>query len=204
MENLSKTIDKTIEEIQNISDKINSKKDKLKLEVQKYFTNIRNFINKKEDKLLLEIENKFDNLYFKEDIIKQSKKLPNKIKISLEKAKLINNEWNDNNSLSSLINDCLMIENNINTINELNEKIRKSKDEMNLEILFASQDEMKIEKFLETINIFEKVEDIVYKFKKCPDNVEGKKYEISNEKENIITKTGKEAKIITALCENKL
>ena len=208
LEILSKNIEKVIEEIQNISGKINSKKEKLKLEVQKYFTNIRNNINQKEDELLLEIENKFDNLYFKEDIIKQSKKLPNKIKISLEKAKLINNEWNDNNKLSSLINDCLIIENNITIINELNEKIKKSNNGMDLEIIFTPQEQMNIDKFLENLIIIEnnkdKDNDIVYKFKKCPDNVEDKKYEITNEKENIITKIGKAEKIIAAICENKL
>ena len=205
LENLSKTIDKTIEEIQNISGKINSKKEKLKLDVQKYFTNIRNSINQKEDELLLEIDNKFNNLYFKEEIVQQSKKLPNKIQISLEKAKLINNEWNDNNKLSSLINDCLIIENNINDINELNEKIKKSNDKINLEILFVHQEEKNTDKFLENIKLLEedKDENIVYKFKKCPDNLKNIKYEITNEKENIITKIGNE-NFISAICENKL
>ena len=48
----------------------------------------------------------------------------------------------------------------------------------------------------------DKDENIVYKFKKCPDNLEYKKYEITNEKENIITKIGKY--YISAICENKL
>ena len=47
-----------------------------------------------------------------EDVIRQSKKLPNKIKISLEKGKSINKEWNKN-ILSCYINDWINIENNI-------------------------------------------------------------------------------------------
>ena len=37
--------------------------------------------------------------------------------MSLEKGKNIENEWNDENKLNSLINDCITIENNIKEIN---------------------------------------------------------------------------------------
>ena len=43
-----------------------------------------------------------------ENIIKECEKLPNKIKLSLEKGKLINKEW-DNNNLNSYIYDCINI-----------------------------------------------------------------------------------------------
>ena len=43
-----------------------------------------NIINDREDGLLIEIDNQFDNIYFKESIIKNSEKLPNKITKSLE------------------------------------------------------------------------------------------------------------------------
>ena len=46
--------------------------------------------------------------YFKEDLINKSEKLPNKIKKSIEKGKIIDKEWNENN-LSLLINDCINI-----------------------------------------------------------------------------------------------
>ena len=51
--------------------------------------------------------------------------MPNKIKTPIEKGKLIDNEWNDNNNLSSAINDCINIENTVNRINILNENIKK-------------------------------------------------------------------------------
>ena len=50
-------------------------------------------------------------------MIKEFEKLPDKVKKSLEKGKLINNNWNNNN-MNSLINDCLNIENNIEEINK--------------------------------------------------------------------------------------
>ena len=100
------------------------------MKIQEVFTKIRNILNKREDELLLEI----DNLYFKEDIIKECEKFPKGIKESLERGKIINNEWN-NHKLNILINDCLNIENNIKEINIINENIKKY-NSMNLNIKF--------------------------------------------------------------------
>ena len=74
--------------------------------------------------MLIEVDNKYEDLFFKEDIIKEGDKLPNKIKNSLTKGKLINEHWNEN-KLNSLINDCLNIERNIENINKINESVKK-------------------------------------------------------------------------------
>ena len=50
--------------------------------------------------------------------------MPEKIKKSLEKRKILENEWNDN-KLISIINDCINIENDISQINGINENINK-------------------------------------------------------------------------------
>ena len=73
-------------------------------------------MNDREDKLLEEINNLYNAKYFNEDIIKKGEKLPKQIKSSIEKGKLIDKEW-DNNNLFSYINDCINIENNINIYN---------------------------------------------------------------------------------------
>ena len=85
------------------------------MEITKIFTKIRNIINQREDELLLNIDNKFESLFFKGKKIKESEKLANNIKISLERGKIIDNdnEWDNDNKLSLLINDCINIENNI-------------------------------------------------------------------------------------------
>ena len=57
--------------------------------------------------------------------MKESEKLPNKISISIKKGKLINKEWNEENKLNELINDCVEIENEINYIKEINNIIEK-------------------------------------------------------------------------------
>jgi len=90
------------------------------------FTNIRNAINNREDELLLELDKQFEKIYFNEEILKENEKLPNSIKISLEKGKSIEKEWNNNNNkLNSLINDCINIENNIKNLNLINDGIKK-------------------------------------------------------------------------------
>ena len=165
LEDISKTIEQSINELKIIVEKINKNKDDLKIYIQKIFTNIRNALNEREDELLLEIDKEFNNIYFNEDIIKQTEKLPNKIKISLEKGKLIENQWNENNNkLNSLINDCINIENNINDINIINENITKY-NSIKVDIKFMPE-ENNINSFINTIKTFgriEKEEDI-YKY----------------------------------------
>ena len=87
-----------------------------------------------------------NEIFIKEDIIRESEKLPNKIKTSLEKGKSIDKEWNDNN-LNALINDCIDIENNIKKINEMDEIINKNKLNENTKIDFSlSEDEINLAK----------------------------------------------------------
>ena len=68
--------------------------------------------------MLLKVDNLYNNNYFNEDIIKKGEKLPKKIKSSLERGKLLDKEW-DNNNLISYINDCINIEINIKDINSI-------------------------------------------------------------------------------------
>ena len=128
IEDLSKNLDNSIHELKLLFDKIDEQKDKLKSEIQNIFTKIRTALNEREDELLLEVNKKFDEKFGNEDIIKEGEKLPNKIKLSLEKGKLIDNEWNDNNKLSSIINSCINIEDNIKNINIINDNIKKCKN----------------------------------------------------------------------------
>ena len=134
---------------------MNKNKEELKLKIQAIFTKLRNVLNEREDKLLSDIDNEYDNIYFKEDIIKESEKLPNKIKKSIEKGKIIEKEWNDNN-LSSLINDCIIIENNINDINKINDNIKKSNINKNNKIEYNIEEEQ-INNLLDTIKNFGKI-----------------------------------------------
>ncbi len=117
LETLTSNLEELIKELKKIYEKNEKDKEELKLEIQKTFTNLRNLLNEREDELLSDVDKKYDELYFGEEMIKEFEKLPDKVKKSLEKGKLINNNWNNNN-MNSLINDCLNIENNIEEINK--------------------------------------------------------------------------------------
>ena len=127
LEDLSKNFEDSIKELKEIFENIDKNKEELKLKIQKIFTQLRNALNEREDELLSDADKEFNTNFCDENIIKDCQNLPNKIKISLEKGKLINNEWDDNNKLSSLIYDCINIEDNINNINIVNDNIKKCK-----------------------------------------------------------------------------
>ena len=119
LEKISNNLEESINELKKIFEKMNENKENIKVKIKKIFTKLRNAINNREDELLLEVDKYSKNIFFNEDIIKEGEKLPNRIKESLEKGKIIDNKWK-NNKLNLLINDCLNIENNIKEINLIN------------------------------------------------------------------------------------
>jgi len=88
LEEISNKLEPSIKELKNIFEKINENKEKLKTDIQKVFTKIRTELNNREDKLYEEIDKKFDKIYFNEEPTKESEKLPNLVKLSLEKGKI--------------------------------------------------------------------------------------------------------------------
>ena len=124
LEELNNTLENTMNNLKKIIEKKEEEKEKSKLEIQNIFTKIRTALNDKEDKLLIEIDKKFQNVLINDEIIKESKNFFNKVKISIDKGKIIEKEWNIN-PLSSIINDCINIENNINEIHKINDIIKK-------------------------------------------------------------------------------
>jgi len=154
LENISLDLNKKINELKIIYDKIEKSKEELKSNIQKIFTKLRCALNYREDELLEEVDKIFNELYINEEIIKDSDKLPNKIKFSLEKGKEIENNWNNNN-LTLLINNCINIENNIKNIQLLNDNLGKINN-LKIDIKFYPQEEG-INKFINSIKIFGKI-----------------------------------------------
>ena len=109
LEEFSSDIIESITELKKIFEIINKNKEELKMKIYQIFTEIRTLLNKREDELLSGIDKLFDELYFKEELINESEKLPNKIKINIEKAKEININNNVINNLNYIINDCINI-----------------------------------------------------------------------------------------------
>ena len=125
LENISQNIEKYINDSKQLYNKINEQKEKIKSEIQKVFTKIRNELNNREDKLIEEMDKIYDESFLKEEIIRDCEKLPNKIKNILEKYKSVDENWNDNTKLKSLINDSINIENYIKDINNIYENVKK-------------------------------------------------------------------------------
>ena len=190
LEEISNKIDKSINDLKKIFEKMNEDKEKLKMDVTKIFTKIRSHLNEREDEILLEIDDKFNNLYFKEELFNQSEKLPNNIKINANDIKWSKTNYNEinNDKLNFRINDCLEIENNIQNIKKINESIQKCNSKKSI-VKFVPQNERELDEFLKTIKIFGKIneEDLsnVFEFRFKP----GKNYTISNYG-LIATKTG--------------
>ena len=152
LEDFSKSLELSINELKNLFNEINENKEQLKIDVQKIFTNLRNALNNREDELLNEIDKEFNNIYGNDDIIRKGEKFPEKIKKSIEKGKLIEKEIN-NNKLISILNDCITIENNINDISKINETIDKCKNNNKIKInLYLNNEEIN--------NLTEKIKNI--------------------------------------------
>ena len=139
LENLSETFKISIKELNEIIENIDKNKEEIKLEIQKTFTKIRNELNNREDQLLLEVDEKFKKKFFNEDldIYKEKDKFSNKIKLYIEKGKVANEAFKKSNNKSSLIYDCINIENIIENMNKVNQNMNIYKNN-NEEIKFIS------------------------------------------------------------------
>ena len=202
LEDLSNSFNNIFKEIKEIFEKVEKNKEELKLKVQKAFTKIRTTLNEREDKLLAEIDDLYNKRYFNEDIINKGEKLPKKIKVSLEKGKKIDKEW-DNENLISYINDCINIENNIKSIDIIKESINKYKTNNKVRIEFSPNEES-LNDFIKTINSYGRLYLNIFKFRECPPNINSYRiYTLSGDNKNILTKTGTENWMGT-ICEKEL
>ena len=143
LEELSINIKETVKSIKLVFEKVDEDKEKLKLDIQKIFTNLRNELNKKEDEILLQIDKEYEKLFFDENFARDIEKFPNKIDKSLKKGRSIEKIYNQNNQINSLINDCLNIENNLIDINKINTGINKFKSFQNKRCFVILNDEIK-------------------------------------------------------------
>ena len=160
LEDLSNNIENSIFKIKEIIEKMNKKKEEMKIKIQKIFTKLRTALNDREDELLLKVDDKYDNI-FKNINIKELERLPNDIKISLEKGKWINdeNKRNDNKNIYSLIKDCISIEDNIKDINAINDNLKN--DKINDKVEFnLSLENKELNNFIQKIKTFGEISSI--------------------------------------------
>ena len=197
LKEMSNTIDKSINELKTIFENLNKNKEKLKEDIQKVFTKIRNAVNEREDEILLQVDKKYEELFFKEDLIKQSEKLPNKIKTSLEKGKIDDNQWEDKDKLNSLIYYSICIENNIKEINIINDNMKKSTSNLDLNIIFKPEGE-EINNFIENIKKFGNLDTV-----KSIEN-EMKKYDYDDRVKEMIELFDEEFNLLNIMEEDEI
>ena len=159
LEKLSEELEKLINELKIVFEKISKDKEELKLNTQKIFTKIRNSINNREDEILLNVDTLFDNVYMKEKDMNDIDKYPNKIKNLLKQGKNTIDQWKNNNKneLSSLINDCINIEKNLININNIEQNLKKCKNEMSSIIEFNPSEGNELNNFISNISEFGKL-----------------------------------------------
>ena len=172
LEELSSKLEPSIKELKNIFEIINERKEKLKKDIQNIFTKIRTELNNREDKLFEEIDKKFDDLFFKEELIKESEKLPNLIKLSLEKGKIEEKEWEDEKKVNKLINDCINIEKTIKNINDIYDKIKTFNLNKELEIEFYPKINEIDKGLLKDIRDFGKIKEVQTKNNNIMNNID--------------------------------
>ena len=87
----------------------------------------------------------------------------------------------------------------------VNENMKKF-NSINLQIKFYPQEEEELNKFIEKIKDFVNIRCIdTFKFKNCPIDIsEERKYSLSGENNNILTKNGTDCNWMGTICENKL
>ena len=211
LENISLNIDKSIKKIKIFAEKQNENKENLKKKIQILFTKLRNCINEREEEIMEKIDEAFNNLFIKEEFLKESDKMPEKIKLYIKKGKEIEYKSIYNENTNSLIYDCLNIENSIKSIKYINEHIIENNIDKNKIPKFIIE-ENKFNYLLEKIKTSGRIFYPFFKFRKCPENIEyNRKYNIIGEDCNIITRNNssknkekRKIRYIGIICENEL
>ena len=144
LEGLSEVFLSSLKDLNENFEKISQKKEEIKLNIQRVFTKIRNELSNREDELLLEVDNQFKKYYFSEELelLKDKDKLPNKVKVYLEKGKSAKDNWNSEKNKLTLINDCINIEKIIKNMNEIKQGMNKYKSNQKTINFLYSENEM--------------------------------------------------------------
>ena len=104
LKEISNNLEKTINQFKVLIEQINKNKEELILEIQKVFTKIRTALNEREDELLSKVKEIYESSFFDEEIVKESEKLPIKVKQSLDSIKNIKEIKDKENELIFEIN----------------------------------------------------------------------------------------------------
>ena len=189
LEEIFSDLDLSFNKMKEAYEEIEEKKENLKIRIQKLFTKLRNDLNKREDKLLFQVELIYEKNYFNKNFIKDIERMSNQIQLSIDKGKnILKNYNNKDTNLGSLIYNCIQIEEQIDSMNLLMEKIDKYEKNKKIKIdLKLKEEEIK---FLMNIKNFGDIyaNDFIYQLKHHQIDFNNKKYIVLGPKDNIIEK----------------
>ena len=193
LEDFSQNIKKVLKAIKKIYEKTKPKKEELKLNISNTFDNLKNMLDNRKKELLNELENLYEKFSFSDEFIKKSKKLPSKLEYYLKKGINLLDKWEEdekNGKLNLLINDCINIEKNIEKYKKIEEKIKLSNTNINLQFIIEENDLKIISEKIKKLGCII-YNDYKYIFKQCPSNINSqKRFIISGENDNILSKKG--------------
>ena len=122
--NLSKNLGASIKGLKDINKKNLENKENISKNIQEIFTKIKKELNARKNELLIQVDKAYEGSFIDEKIIADYEKLPTKIKLELNQAKLAEDQWKEN-KLNFSINCCLILENNIQELNSIQNKIKE-------------------------------------------------------------------------------
>ena len=184
---------KILKDIRTFYEHINPIKEDIIMNIKNIFHNFRILLDNREKELLYEVEEVYSKNFFSDNFLKESNKFPTKIKYNIDKGKNVLDKWEEaeeKGKINLLINDCINIERNIKELNDIKDKIASLNSKSKMQ--FCTQDN-DIEIISKKIKNLGKVVCYNYKYilKECPEDIDNKrKFKISGEKSNIITKIG--------------
>ena len=193
LKKFSLNMKKMAKDILNIIERVNPIKEKIISNIKNIFNDVRILLDELSQDLLNDVENLYNQNFFSENYLRECNKLPTKIKYNIEKGKNVLDNWKEGEKvgkMNSLINDCINIENNVEDLKNIQDKINSLNSKSTLQLCF---DENDIEIISEKINNLGKILFYNYRyiFKQCTEDINEKRsFKISGDKLNIITKTG--------------
>ena len=121
LKKFSNELEESIKNIKVNPEEIKESEDNFKSEIKSIFEKLRTELNNRESMLTSEADKYFNENYFNEGIVNKI----DEIKSLLKNAESIDDDWEDDDKLNELINNCINIENNVNEINTIQGKLKK-------------------------------------------------------------------------------
>ena len=193
LKKFSLNMKKMLRDIMNIYERVNPIKEDIIENIKNIFNELRELLVIREQELINDVDNLYSENFFNENYIRECYKYPTIIQYNIEKGKNVIDNWEEgekNGKLNLIINDSINIENNIQELQNMKNKIDSLNSKSLLQLCINKDDiEIISDKIKNLGNIL--FYNYKYIFNQCPNDIDDKrKFIISGEKSNIITKKG--------------